>query len=103
MNSRWENFKLALVIDGWDISFEIALRWISLELNIGSVRQQAITWANVDPDLCHHMASLGYYELNMLFGPYVYIQWALMVGFQNIQGLALIDTCVSKISQNYFV
>ena len=25
--------------------------------------QQAITWANVDPDLCRHMASLGHNEL----------------------------------------
>ena len=24
----------------------------------------AITWANVDPDLCYHMASLGPNELN---------------------------------------
>ena len=23
-----------------------------------------ITWANVDPDLCRHMASLGHNELN---------------------------------------
>ena len=28
--------------------------------------QQAITWANVDPDLCHQMASLGLNELNKL-------------------------------------
>ena len=28
--------------------------------------QQAITWADVDPDLCHHMASLGNNELNRL-------------------------------------
>ena len=27
------------------------------------LRQQAIAWANVDPDLCHHMASLGHNEL----------------------------------------
>ena len=26
-------------------------------------RQQAITWANVDQDLCRHMASLGHNEL----------------------------------------
>ena len=26
---------------------------------LGAVRQQAITWAKVDPDLCRHMASLG--------------------------------------------
>ena len=30
---------------------------------LGAVRHQAITWANVDPDLCHHMASLGHSEL----------------------------------------
>ena len=27
------------------------------------IRQQAITWANVDPDLCRHMTSLGHNEL----------------------------------------
>ena len=26
-------------------------------------RQQAITWANVDPDLCHHIASQGHHQL----------------------------------------
>ena len=34
--------------------------------NIGSggIRQrQAITWANIDPELCHHTASLGHNEL----------------------------------------
>ena len=30
---------------------------------IGAVRHRAITWANVDPDLCHQMASLGLNEL----------------------------------------
>ena len=25
--------------------------------------QQAITWANIDPDLCRHMVSLGPNEL----------------------------------------
>ena len=27
------------------------------------ISQQAITWANVDPVLCHHMAPLGHNEL----------------------------------------
>ena len=31
--------------------------------NIGSIRQQAITWANVDLDLCCQMVSLGLNEL----------------------------------------
>ena len=31
----------------------------------GAVRQQAITWANVDPDLCHCMVSVGHSESNM--------------------------------------
>ena len=29
-----------------------------LSNGLGVVRQQAITWANVDQDLCRHMASL---------------------------------------------
>ena len=33
---------------------------------LGAVRQQAITWANVDPELCRHMASLDLNELTLL-------------------------------------
>ena len=33
------------------------------------VKQHTMTWANTDPDLCHHMASMGHNELN----------WVLMV------------------------
>ena len=32
--------------------------------------QQAITWANVDLDLCRHMASLGHSELKLSFTKY---------------------------------
>ena len=32
----------------------------------GAIRQQAYTWTNVDPDLCHHMVSLGHNELTVL-------------------------------------
>ena len=31
---------------------------------LGVVRQQAMTWANVDPDLYHRMSSQGYNKLN---------------------------------------
>ena len=30
---------------------------------LGAVTQQAITWANVDLDLCRHIPSLGHNEL----------------------------------------
>ena len=30
---------------------------------LGAVRQQASTWSKIDPDLCHHMVSLGHIEL----------------------------------------
>ena len=30
---------------------------------LGDVSQQPITWAGVDPDLCHNMATLGPTEL----------------------------------------
>ena len=35
--------------------------WIFL--GHGAVREQTITWANVDPDLCRRMASKGHNEL----------------------------------------
>ena len=57
------------MIDGWGISGEIALRLMSLDVTDDKptliqvvawcCKQQAITWANFDPDLCRHMASLG--------------------------------------------
>ena len=75
-NVMYVTFKPSLVIDGWGISGEIALSWWSLDSLmisqywvgwwLGAVRQQAITWAYVDPDLCRHMASLGHNELNSL-------------------------------------
>ena len=39
------------------ISQHLCTQWL------GTVRQQAITWANVEPDLCHYMISLGHTEL----------------------------------------
>ena len=54
----------------------ITQHWCRLWL--GAIRQQAITWANVDPDLCHHMASLGLNELSWwektLLHTYIHIQ-----------------------------
>ena len=32
----------------------------------GAARQQAITWANVDPDLCRYMVSLAHIELMII-------------------------------------
>ena len=58
--------QLILVIDGWGITWEVAFGWMPLDL-IGarrkSCRQQALTWASVDPVLYRHMALLGYNEL----------------------------------------
>ena len=72
-NFRHVIFKQILVIDGWGIFCEIALMWMSLDFTddqstlvqvMAWCRQATtITWANVDPDLCHHMVSLGHNEL----------------------------------------
>ena len=60
--------KLIVVIDGLGNSSEIALRWILLNMadykpTLVQVkvpcRQPLTTWANGDPNLCHHVASLG--------------------------------------------
>ena len=64
-----------LLIAVWGISCEITLIWMELDLTddqstlvqvmawCQAIRQQAITWANVYPDLCCHMVSLGHNEL----------------------------------------
>ena len=33
---------------------------------LGAVKQQAIIWANVDPDLCRHITLLGHNESKWL-------------------------------------
>ena len=38
-------------------------QWTSLMTS----QQQAITWGNADPNLCHHMVLLGH---NVLMAPY---------------------------------
>ena len=76
-NFRQVIFKLISVNGGWGISYEIALRWMPLDLTgdkstlvqvmAGAVRKQAITCTNVDPDLSRHMESLGHNELITMF------------------------------------
>ena len=43
-----------------ELAFVSLVKQVSILVNIGAVRQQAITWAKVDPDLCCHMASLDH-------------------------------------------
>ena len=72
VNFKWVIFKLILVVNGWGISCGTALIWVSLDHTYDKstlvqvmawCRQATSTWANADPDLCHHMASLGHNEL----------------------------------------
>ena len=72
-NCKSAIFKPMARIKFLSTSCEIALRWITQKTLIitqqrfkqwlGAIRHQAIGWANVDPDLCRHMTSLGYNEL----------------------------------------
>ena len=69
-------FNLVLLIGMHISSLNNALWWMPQDLTddkstlvqvmLGSVRQQAITWASVDPDFCCHIASLGHNELMSL-------------------------------------
>ena len=45
----------------WTGSSSVQVMALSLARHqwVGAIRQQALTWATVDPDLSHHMASLG--------------------------------------------
>ena len=48
----------------------LALRWMPLDITDDkSTLVQVISWANVDPDLCHQMASLGLNELMLIIYP----------------------------------
>ena len=80
----WEIFKLISVIDDWNVFHDIVLRCLSLDF-IGDklILIQAMAWChqttgnymlgNIDPDLCHHMASLGYSELTIMMSPGIHI------------------------------
>ena len=57
-------FKLTSRLDILSISCEIALRWMPKDFTDDkSTLVEVITWANVDPVLYLHMASLGHNEL----------------------------------------
>ena len=47
--------------------------------------QQAITWANVDPDLCCHVTSLGHSELKWIVFKHIlqtYITYVFFIFFE---------------------
>ena len=47
---------------------------------LGAIRHQAITWANVDPDLCHHMVVLGHNWVKCSINCkliYSFLQWCV--------------------------
>ena len=44
-------------------SCEIGIRQVPQNIECVVVRQHAINWANIDPDLSRHIASLGQYDL----------------------------------------
>ena len=73
---------------------KIAFSWMPLNLAngkspsgfswwLGAIRKQAITWANVDPDLSYHMVSLGY-KIELKWSnmkrmyPKVLVWWSIM-------------------------
>ena len=71
-NFKCINFKHKLGIDILSIQVNFTLEWLPEDLvdckstsDIGSgnglvPHGKPLTWTNVDPNLCHHMASLGY-------------------------------------------
>ena len=59
-NFAFVYFKFVLQIDIWSISSETASgEYHKTSLTISQHRKQTITWIDADPDLCHHMISLG--------------------------------------------
>ena len=58
-NLMYVILKLILVIGDWGISWVNAIRWMSLDHIDGKLTVKIKYWANVDPNLFHHMGSLG--------------------------------------------
>ena len=64
--NKWFSCWCIWLIAGMNISCETLRPWTFLMIDqhwfsswLGAVRQQAIIWANVKPDLCGHMPSLA--------------------------------------------
>ena len=51
--------------DECNLALPISQHWFRQWL--GAIRYQAIPWANVDQDLCRHMASIGPQRVNEYF------------------------------------
>ena len=86
-------FNFVLLIGIFRSSHDNALRWMpqtSLMISqhwfrswLCAIRQQAITWANVDSVPCHLMASLGQSELiNVCFVPRRHSPFAMPMGLE---------------------
>ena len=74
-------FRLITRIDIFSIYCEIAFMWMSYWFRWwrGVVRQQAIAQANLDLNLCHHMASQGYNELSLTASQCITMSWYLIL------------------------
>ena len=85
-NFRYVILEWILVIDGWAISCDFALLWMSLDFNWWSVN---IGLCNglVTSDLCRHMALIGHNELNL------FTQFHVYSIFDNESSLTIIDIC----------
>ena len=86
-NLRKTIFKLLLVTDGYDISREIALRWT--------------IWANVDPDPCRHMTSLGHNELTPIFAMWGF--WAVVPQYYGTNSLPCADIYLWWVSCHLYI
>ena len=82
-NSLWSCSKVnATELHWWDINIDsgnglvpagtrplpepmLTQIYVAIWRWLGAVRQQTITWPNVRPDVCCHMASLGHNELTL--------------------------------------
>ena len=54
----WCEFPVHLALGYWHSTL-LVISQHKFKLWLGAIRQQAITWANVDADLCYHMSSQG--------------------------------------------
>ena len=106
------------MIDGWGTSCEIDLIWILLDftddqstlVQVMAWCRQATShylsqcwpsWPNVDPDLCHHMASLGHDELNNIIVMKRRRMYLLFLSFHHFLSSQHWDGTVNRIPSSW--
>ena len=84
------------------MSLDLTTDKSTLDQWLGTVRQQAITWDNVDLDLCRYIASLGHNELKANTGvnEMICLKTLFWIMYISLFGCQLMDASIENLFRN---